>query len=254
MGKPHGRVAIITGAGDVVGTAAARAAARLGFTVAAVDRKAALCNHTLDALDALGRPGRAFEADVTLAHEAEATVGRVCEELGPPSALVNNPQFAWSAPHIPSASEDDWDTVLRVNLRAAFLMSRAVEHHLVRQGSGRIVNVASAPSPDTGMRAAIATARAGLHGFSRVLAAELGPFGVTVNTVIPGYIETKAAQVVAARHGLNLVSQQKDAAMQAPLGRTTSPEDVGDAVRYFLSDVAHAISGQFMALADGHLA
>src|SRR4051812_22769448 len=150
MTTPHERIAIVTGAGDLVGTAAARAAAGLGYTVAAVDRRVALCDGTLDALSALDRPGRAFEADLTLAHEAEATVGRIYDEMGPPTALVNNPQFAWSAPRMQS-SEDDWDTVLSINLRAAFLMSRAVQYHLVQQGSGRIVNVASALPLDAGM-------------------------------------------------------------------------------------------------------
>src|SRR6185503_586364 len=129
-----------------------------------------------------------------------AAVDRVATELGPPAVLVNNAGVIRDN-LLFKMSDEDWDTVLAVHLRGAFLMSRAVQGYMTEARWGRIVNLSSTSALGNRGQANYAAAKAGMQGFTKTLAIELGPFGVTVNAVAPGFIVTDMTAATAARIG-----------------------------------------------------
>ena len=201
MAQDAQRVAIVTGAARGIGAATARRLAADGMAVAVLDLDEATCAGTVDAITAAG--GRAFAvgADVSQADQVEAAVGKVAAELGPPAVLVNNAGVIRDN-LIFKMTENDWDTVLGVHLRGAFLMSRAAQKHMVDQHFGRIVNLSSSSALGNRGQVNYSAAKAGLQGFTKTLAIELGQFGITANAVAPGFIVSDMTAATAARIGM----------------------------------------------------
>src|SRR2546430_1630998 len=172
MAQDAQRVAIVTGAAGGIGAATARGLAADGMAVAVLDLDAATCAGTVDAITAAG--GRAFAvgADVSQADQVEAAVGKVAAELGPPAVLVNNAGVIRDN-LLFKMTENDWDTVLGVHLRGAFLMSRAAQKHMVDQRFGRIVNLSSSSALGNRGQVNYSAAKAGLQGFTKTLATAL---------------------------------------------------------------------------------
>jgi 3-oxoacyl-[acyl-carrier protein] reductase len=138
-----------------------------------------------------------------------------------------------------------------VHLRGSFLMSRAVQGFMVKSGWGRIINLSSTSALGARGQANYSTAKAGLQGFTKALAIELGKFGVTVNAVAPGFIETEMTAATAERMGIPFEEFKKSAAAEIPVARTGVPEDVAHAVSFFASEGAGFVSGQVLYVAGG---
>src|SRR5207245_1682314 len=229
------RVAIVTGAARGIGAATARRLATDGAAVAVLDLDEAACKPTVDQIESAGGRALAVGADVTDPAQVEAAVTRVADELGPPAILVNNAGVIRDN-LLFKMTDDDWDTVLNVHLRGAFLMSRAAQRYMTEARFGRIVNLSSSSALGNRGQANYSAAKAGLQGFTKTLAIELGPFGVTVNAVAPGFIATDMTAATAARMGVDFEQFQAMAAEQIPVRRVGHPEDVAHTIAFLASE------------------
>jgi 3-oxoacyl-[acyl-carrier protein] reductase len=252
MAQDAQRVAIVTGAARGIGAATARQLAADGMAVAVLDLDAQNCAVTVDAITAAGGRALAVGADVSQADQVEAAVGKVAGELGPPAVLINNAGVIRDN-LIFKMSEDDWDTVLGVHLRGAFLMSRAAQKHMVDQRFGRIVNLSSSSALGNRGQVNYSAAKAGMQGFTKTLAIELGPFGVTANAVAPGFIATDMTAATAARVGMSFEDFQAAAASQIPVRRVGQAEDVAHVISFLCGEGAGFVSGQVIYVAGGPL-
>jgi len=244
------RVAIVTGAARGIGAATARRLAADGHAVAVIDLDESACAGTVSAITEKGGRAIGVGADVADAAAVQAAVARVVDELGPPVILVNNAGVIRDN-MLFKMTDDDWDTVLGVHLRGAFLMSRAAQAHMVEQKWGRIVNLSSTSALGNRGQANYAAAKAGMQGFTKTLAIELGPFGVTVNAVAPGFIVTDMTAATAARMGVDFEAMQEANAGQIPVRRVGYPEDVANMIAFFASEGAGFVSGQVIYVAGG---
>jgi len=246
------RVAIVTGGARGIGAAAARRLAADGLSVAVLDLKEGDCGATVDAISAAGGRALAVGADVSDASQVAAAVDQVAAELGPPAVLVNNAGVLRDN-LLFKMTEDDWDTVLGVHLRGSFLMSRAAQKHMVDQHFGRIINLSSSSALGNRGQANYSAAKAGLQGFTKTLAIELGQFGITANAIAPGFIVTDMTAATAARVGMDFEDFQQAAAGRIPVRRVGQPEDIAHAVSFLASDGAGFVSGQVIYIAGGPL-
>jgi 3-oxoacyl-[acyl-carrier protein] reductase len=252
MSSPNGRVAIVTGAARGIGAATAKRLAADGFAVAVLDLKEDDARDTVQAIEASGGRALAVGADVGDAEQAQAAVDRVAAELGPPVVLVNNAGVTKDN-LLFKMSDDDWDVVMHVHLRGSFLMARAAQKYMTEARWGRIVNLSSTSALGNRGQANYSTAKAGLQGFTKTLAIELGKFGVTANAVAPGFIATDMTAATAARVGMGFEDFKAAAATQIPVQRVGTPDDVANAIAFFTGDAAGFISGQVMYVAGGPL-
>ncbi|MCC2313596.1 3-oxoacyl-ACP reductase FabG [Cellulomonas xiejunii] len=242
--------ALVTGAARGIGAATARRLAADGHQVAVLDLREADAEATTTAIREAGGTALAVGADVADEDAVAAAVERVADELGPPTVLVNNAGILRDN-LLFKMSVDDWDAVLSVHLRGAFLVSRAVQQHQVAARWGRVVNLSSTSALGNRGQANYAAAKAGMQGFTKTLAIELGPFGVTVNAVAPGFIETDMMRAVAERTGMAYDDLMAAAAKEVPVRRVGQPDDVAAAVSFFCSEDASYVSGQVLYVAGG---
>jgi len=252
MAQDAQHVAIVTGAARGIGAATARRLAADGMAVAVLDLDAQACSTTVDAITAAGGRALAVGADVSQADQVEAAVGKVVGELGPPAVLINNAGVLRDN-LLFKMTEDDWDTVLGVHLRGAFLMSRAAQKHMVEQRFGRIINLSSTSALGNRGQVNYSAAKAGMQGFTKTLAIELGQFGITANAVAPGFIVTDMTAATAARIGMPFEDFQAAAASQIPVRRVGQPEDVAHIISFLCSEGAGFVSGQVIYVAGGPL-
>ncbi|EST22728.1 3-ketoacyl-ACP reductase [Streptomycetaceae bacterium MP113-05] len=252
MSTSEQRVAIVTGAARGIGAATAVRLAQQGRAVAVLDLDEAACKETVEKISAAGGRAIAVGCDVADTEQAEAAVARVAEELGSPTVLVNNAGVLRDN-LLFKMSDSDWDTVINVHLRGAFVMTRACQKHMVDAGFGRVVNLSSSSALGNRGQVNYAAAKAGLQGFTKTLAKELGKFGVTANAVAPGFIVTDMTAATAERVGMDFDDFQAAAATQIPVQRVGRPEDVAGAIAFFASDDSGFVSGQVMYVAGGPL-
>jgi 3-oxoacyl-[acyl-carrier protein] reductase len=252
MSEHAQRVAVVTGGARGIGASVAKRLASDGMAVAVIDLKEGDCESTVDAIASAG--GRAFAAgaDVSDADQVAAAVDAIAAELGPPAVLVNNAGVIRDN-LLFKMTDADWDMVLGVHLRGAFLMSRAAQKHMVDQKFGRIINLSSSSALGNRGQVNYSAAKAGLQGFTKTLAIELGPFGVTANAIAPGFIVTDMTAATAARVGVPFEDFQKGAAAQIPVRRVGQPEDVAHLASFLASDGAGFVSGQVIYVAGGPL-
>ena len=246
------RIAIVTGAARGIGAAAARRLAADGMAVAVVDLDADACKDTVEAIASSGGRAIAVGADVSQSDQVAAAVGTVAAELGPPSVLVNNAGILRDN-LLFKMSEEDWDMVMGVHLRGSFLMSKAAQKHMVNQHYGRIINLSSSSALGNRGQANYSAAKAGLQGFTKTLAIELGPFGITANAVAPGFIATDMTAATAARVKMNFEDFQAAAAGQIPVRRVGQVDDVAHTISFLASEGAGFVSGQVIYVAGGPL-
>jgi 3-oxoacyl-[acyl-carrier protein] reductase len=195
---PVNRTAIVTGAARGIGAGVAERLAADGFQVAVIDLDEAACKPVVERIEATGGRALAVGADVSDEQAVEAAVARIAEELGAPTVLVNNAGVLRDN-LLFKMSVSDWDTVMNVHLRGAFLVSKAAQKYMTEAGWGRIVNTSSESALGNRGQANYSAAKAGLQGFTKTLAIELGKFGVTVNAVAPGFIATDMTAATAER-------------------------------------------------------
>ena len=249
-GTGGARVAIVTGAARGIGAAVARRLAADGFAVAVLDLDESTCAGTVDAITGAGGRALAVGVDVAVTQSVTAAVERVAAELGPPTVLVNNAGIIRDN-LLFKMTDDDWDAVLAVHLRGSFLMSRAVQGYMTQAGWGRIVNLSSTSALGNRGQANYSAAKAGLQGFTKTLAIELGRFGVTANAVAPGFIATDMTDATAARVGMSVEDFRRAAADRNPVRRVGYPEDIAAAAAFLCSDEASYITGQTLYVDGG---
>ena len=247
-----GRIAIVTGAARGIGAATARRLAADGMAVAVLDLDEADCAGTVKEIEEAGGRALAVGADVSKSDQVQAAVDRVAAELGPPTVLVNNAGITRDA-MLFKMTDEQWDAVIDVHLRGAFLMSRAAQKHMVDQRYGRIVNLSSSSALGNRGQVNYSAAKAGMQGFTKTLAIELGPFGITANAVAPGFIVTDMTAATAARIGMSFDDFQAAAASQIPVRRVGQPEDVANVISFLCSEGAGFVSGQVIYVAGGPL-
>ncbi|WP_100835513.1 3-oxoacyl-ACP reductase FabG [Kitasatospora fiedleri] len=246
------RVAVVTGAARGIGAATALRLAADGYAVAVVDLAEDAAKDTVEAIEAAGGRALAVGADVSDAEQVQAAVDRIAAELGTPVVLVNNAGVLRDN-LLFKMSESDWDTVMNVHLKGAFLMTRAVQKHMVAAGFGRIVNLSSSSAQGNRGQANYSAAKAGLQGFTKTLAIELGKFGVTANAVAPGFIATDMTAATAARVGMEFEAFKQAAASAIPVQRVGVPDDIAHTISFLASEGAGFVSGQVIYVAGGPL-
>jgi len=244
------RIAIVTGAARGIGAGTAKRLAADGFAVAVLDLNEADGANTVAEIEKAGGQAIAVGADVSNAEQVQAAVDKVVAELGEPTVLVNNAGVTRDN-LIFKMSENDWDTVLGVHLRGAFLMTRATQKYMVAATWGRIVNLSSTSAVGNRGQVNYSAAKAGMQGFTKTLAIELGKYGVTANAIAPGFIVTDMTAATAARLGVSFEDFQAGAAQGIPVQRVGQPEDIANAVSFFVSDAAGFVSGQVLYVAGG---
>ena len=244
------RVAVVTGAGRGIGAAVASRLAADGNAVAVIDLRGEDTARTVDAIREAGGEALGVGADVSDATAVEQAVSRIAGELGAPTILVNNAGILRDN-LLFKMSETDWDAVMGVHLRGAFLMSRAVQAHQVKAEWGRIINLSSTSALGNRGQANYAAAKAGIQGFTKTLAIELGRYNVTVNAIAPGFIETDMTRATAERVGVPFEDFVAHAAKDIPVGRAGTPADIAAAASFFAREEASFVSGQVLYVAGG---
>ncbi|MFD1827213.1 MULTISPECIES: 3-oxoacyl-ACP reductase FabG [Mumia] len=244
------RTAIVTGAARGIGAAVAKRLAADGHAVAVIDLDEASCAATVDAITAAGGKALAVGADVSDEQAVAGAFERIVAELGGPTILVNNAGIIRDN-MLFKMSVSDWDSVMNVHLRGAFLMARAAQQFMVEAKFGRIVNLSSTSALGNRGQANYSAAKAGMQGFTKTLAIELGKFGVTANAIAPGFIETEMTAETAARLGVDYEDFKKFSAQQIPVARVGQPEDIAATASFLTSEESGFVSGQVIYVAGG---
>ena len=248
MSRFAGRVVIVTGSARGIGAGTAKRFAEEGAFVAVLDLDESAAAATAEGLGAEKAIGVA--CDVADAGSVETAVARVVEELGKVDVLVNNAGITRDN-LLFKMTEDDWDLVMNVHLRGSFLMSREVQKHMVAHKYGKILNLSSTSALGNRGQANYSAAKAGLQGFTRTLALELGPFGINVNAIAPGFIVTDMTDDTARRVGVEPEEYRKLAAERTPVRRVGYPEDIAATAAFLCSDEASFITGQTVYVDGG---
>lgn len=218
--------------------------------VAVLDLQAEAAQVTVDAIVANGGTALAVGADVSDPAAVDAAMATVAEQLGAPTVLVNNAGIIRDN-LLFKMTVEEWDLVMAVHLRGAFLMSKAAQKYMIEAKFGRIVNLSSISALGNRGQANYSAAKAGLQGFTKTLALELGKFGVTANVIGPGFIQTPMTAATAERMGVSFDDFIEAVAKDTPVGRVGQPDDIAHAVSFFASEDAGYVTGQVLYVAGG---
>jgi 3-oxoacyl-[acyl-carrier protein] reductase len=244
MKQLENQIAVVTGAGRGIGRAIALKLAAHGADIVAVDLKPEFVQETVEEARKLGRKAWAVAANVSEAASVEAAVEQILQEAGRVDILVNNAGITKDG-LVMRMSEADWDAVLDINLKGTFLFTKAFSRPLLKQKSGRIVNIASVIGLiGNAGQCNYAASKAGVIGLTKSCAREFASRGITVNAIAPGFIQTAMTD--------KLSQEQKDAIIkQIPLASLGQAEDVAEAVLFFASPAARYVTGQVLAVDGG---
>lgn len=244
MGHIEDQVAIVTGGAQGIGKAVAFTLAEAGASIVVGDLNEEVARKTAQEMEEKGWRAIAVKVDVGDADSVDSMIERTLDSFSRIDILINNAGITRDSLLI-RMGEEEWDTVMRVNLKGVFICTRAVAKVMMKQRSGRIVNISSIVgligNPGQSNYAA---AKAGIIGLTKSVARELAPRGITVNAVAPGFIETDMTR--------DLPEKAKEAFLNViPLGRAGSPEDVARVVSFLVSDDAAYMTGQTLHVDGG---
>lgn len=242
--------AIVTGAGQGLGAATALRLAREGHAVAVLDVNAETARATARQITEAGGRATAIEADVSDETQAVAAVEQTARDLGAPTVLVNNAGILRDN-LLFKMTGSDWDSVMGVHLRGAFVMTREVQRHMVEAGGGRIVNISSIAALGNRGQANYSAAKAGLQGFTKTLAIELGRYQITANAIAPGFIETDMTRATAARMRMEFDDLRARAEQEIPLGRIGQPDDIASVAAFLTGQDSAYVTGQVIYVSGG---
>ena len=242
-----GRVAVVTGANTGIGQGLAIALAQAGADVALVGRSSA--DETAEKVRAAGRRAAIIGADLSSVAPVQEVVDRTLSELGRLDILVNNAGIIRRADAL-EFSEDDWDAVIDTNLKSVFFLCQAAARHMVSEGRGKIINIASMLSFQGGIRVPSYTAsKSGVAGLTKLLANEWASKGINVNAIAPGYIATNNTAALQADEARN-----RQILERIPAARWGQPADLGGAAVFLASDASNYVQGHILAVDGGWLA
>jgi 3-oxoacyl-[acyl-carrier protein] reductase len=241
----EGKVALVTGAGRGIGAATAQLFAKEGAKVAVSDLDEGPAKEIAGPLG-----GLAIACDVSNRAQVESMVERTVNELGRLDVLVtcagiirDNLLF--------KMTDEDWDAVIDTHLKGTFLCARAAQKHMVDNKYGKMVFLSSTSALGNRGQANYSAAKAGLQGMARTLAIELGQYNVNVNTVAPGFVETRMTRATAERMGIDYEAFKLGAASQIPLRRVGQPQDIANVIAFLCSDESSFVSGQNIYVRGG---
>jgi 3-oxoacyl-[acyl-carrier protein] reductase len=239
------RVALVTGGGRGIGAATARLLAAEGARVAVSDLDEAPAREVASAIGGFG-----VACDVSDRGSVDAMVGSVVAELGRLDILVTCAGIIRDN-LIFKMTDEDWDAVIDTHLKGTFMCARAAQKQMVDQKYGKMVFLSSTSALGNRGQANYSAAKAGLQGMARTLAIELGPFNINVNTVAPGFVETRMTRATAERMGMDYETFKLGAASQISLRRVGQPEDIASVIAFLCSDESSFVSGQNIYVRGG---
>ena len=249
-GRLDGRVALVTGAARGIGAATATRLAAEGAAVALADLDETQAQQTAQQIDASGERTLAIGGNVANGEQVQQMVDRTLERFRRLDILVNNAGITRDN-LLFKMSDEDWDAVIGVHLRGAFLCARAAQKPMVEQKYGRIISLSSVSALGNRGQVNYSAAKAGLQGLTRTLAIELGPFGITANAVAPGFIDTEMTRATAQRLGLTPEQAQSAASARIAVRRIGQPSEVASVIAFLASDDASYVSGQIIYVNGG---
>jgi len=243
---------VVTGAGRGIGKAIALKFADEGAKVVINDVSASHGKSVAERLKKAGKEAFDIHADVSQQVQVKLMFERIIQRFGRVDILVANAGVKRDVP-IHRMSEEDWNTVINTNLKGSFNCAQAAQKHMVRQGYGRIIIIASPIPGGLGAQGQInySTASDGLVGLTKALAIELGKYNITVNCIAPDFIDTEMTRSSARRLGLYLEDFKKAATALIPLKRLGTPEDVANVALFLASDESSFVSGQTIYVRGG---
>jgi 3-oxoacyl-[acyl-carrier protein] reductase len=241
----QGRVALVTGGGRGIGAATAQLLAAEGARVAVSDMDISPATQVAAPIH-----GIALACDVTDRDQVEAMVSRTVKEYGRLDILVACAGITRDN-LLYKMTDEDWDAVIDTHLKGTFLCARAAQRHMVEQKSGKMVFLSSTSALGNRGQANYSAAKAGLQGMARTLAIELGPFNINVNSVAPGFVETRMTRATSERLGIDFEAFKIGAASQIPLRRVGQPEDIASVIAFLCSDESSFVSGQTIYVRGG---
>ncbi|GAB2937767.1 3-oxoacyl-ACP reductase FabG [Rhodococcus aerolatus] len=250
MARFDGRVAVVSGAGQGIGAGIAERLAAEGAAVALLDMNADAARSTAEAITLKGGKAIGIECNVSDEASVNGAVEQVVSELGGLHVLVNNAGITRDN-MLFKMSVEEFDLVLAVHLRGTFLLTKAAQKHMIDAGFGRVVNLSSRSALGNRGQANYSAAKAGIIGFTATAAIELGKFGITVNAIAPGFIDTAMTEATAHRMGITPDQFREGAAKQIPVNRVGKPEDIAAVVSFFAGEDAGFVTGQTLHVNGG---
>lgn len=242
-----GNVVLVTGGGRGIGAATCQLFAREGASVAVCDLD---LEPAEEVAGPLGDRAVAVACDVSQRDQVEAAVQKATDAFGRLDILVTCAGITRDN-LIHKMSEEDWDGVIDTHLKGTFLSAQAAQRVMVPQRYGRMVFLSSTSALGNRGQANYSTAKAGLQGMARTLAIELGPFGITVNAVAPGFVETRMTEATARRIGVDWEEFKKGAAANTPVRRVGQPVDIANAIAFFCDEASGFVTGQTLYVRGG---
>jgi 3-oxoacyl-[acyl-carrier protein] reductase len=244
------RVALVTGAAQGIGAGIAHRLAGEGAKVGVLDLDLGAAQVVVDEITAAGGSALALAADVSDRLAVKMAVDALVAEFGGLHILVNNAGVTRDAMMF-KMTDGDWSTVMEVHLRGAFVTTQIAQQHMVAAKHGRIICMSSTSALGNRGQVNYATAKAGLQGFTKTLAIELGPLGITANAIAPGFVETPMTRATAERTGTTIEAMRDRVAAEVPVRRGGLSADIAHAALFFAADEAGYVTGQVIYVDGG---